>query len=182
MLQLVSDSYTIAMSQLELAGDFSNDSAMQAAFDGASSAFAQPPSSDLRRAFWYHPGLLSYGNVTIKTLLPGTLEASTCAAVCASDDECATFAFSYLERLCFLLSTAHLNFCDPDGSETCAERSDGLLAELAHVSDCKYCVFYRSDSAAMYCASNSNQCATLREYHQCLQDKGCGEDANDWKV
>jgi len=184
MLQMVADAYTIAMSQLELGrlDDLSEDAAMVAAFDGAGAAYALPPPSDEARAYWHHPGLLSYGNVTVKTVVPSTREASTCAALCASDEECATFAFSALERLCFLFSDAALSFCDPTRSGTCLEKSDELLARLALVSACRYCTFFRADSEALYCGSNSIRCTTLREYSLCLQGKGCGESAKDRQV
>lgn len=185
-LRLVADAYTVGMSQLELAGDF-RGGALQSAFDAASAASAHGRTSDrpLNRAFWRHPGLLAYGTVApIKTgdVIPSTREASSCAALCVNDLECTTFAFSFLERLCFLLSDAQLTLCDPEVSTSCSTKSNALLDQLSVISRCRYCVFYQEDASSLYCASTSNRCATLREYNQCLDKNTCGESDKDFQV
>ena len=118
MLILVADAYAAGMSQLEFAGNFGNNAQLQAAFNAASTASAQSMYSKNPRAFWHHPGMLPYGNVTIKTVIPSTREASTCAALCSNDAECLTFAYSFLERLCFLFTDAQMNLCDPEVSDS----------------------------------------------------------------
>jgi cysteine-rich repeat protein len=177
-LRLVADAYTVAMSQLELAGNFGNWPELQAAFAGASSAFARKLSGQ-DRAFWHHTGLLTYGRVAIKTVISSTREASTCAALCSSDSECSTFAFSFLERLCFLMKDAQLHLCDPDTSSSCREKSSLLLDQVSRSARCRYCVFYQEDSTLLYCASNSDRCSTLREYNECLHRGGCGNSKTD---
>ena len=179
LLRLLADAYTIAMSEMEFAGDFSG--VLQAAFNGASSASAQPLSAQ-SRAFWHQPGLLSYGNVTIKSVISSTREASTCAALCSNDPDCSTFAFSFLERLCFLLSNAELTMCDPEVSTTCSEKNNELLTQVSVISRCRYCVFYYEDVESLYCASSADRCSALREYHQCMHKSGCGESEKDYQV
>ena len=178
MLRLVADAYTVAMSQLEFSVTFGSWPELQAAFAGASSAFARPLSGQ-DRAFWHHPGLLTHGRVTIKAVISSTREASTCAALCSSDSECSTFAFSFLERLCFLMREAQLHLCDPESSPSCREKNSMLLDQVSRSARCRYCVFYQEDTALLYCASNSDRCSTLREYNECLHRGGCGDSKTD---
>ena len=183
MLGLVAEAYTKGMLQLERAGDFGGG-ALLPAFDAASTASARGRSSAsfMDRAFWHHPGLKTYGNVTIKMVISSTREASTCAALCVNDPECTTFAFSFLERLCFLLSDVELALCDPQISTSCSAKNNALLAQVSIISRCRYCIFYQEDSSLLYCASTSNRCSTLREYNQCLEKSGCGESVKNFQV
>ena len=123
-----------------------------------------------------------YGNVTIKTVKPSTREASTCAALCSNDAECLTFAYSFLERLCFLLTDAQLSLCDPEVSDSCSIKSNSLLEQVSQISRCRYCVFYHEDISDLYCAATSDRCANLREYNQCLLMNGCGQADKDFQV
>ena len=135
LLRLVANAYTIAMSQLELAGSYPM---LQDAFDGASLATVHSMFAEHSRAFYKHAGLLSYGSIKIKTVIHSTLEASTCAALCVNDAECSTFAFSFLERLCFILTDAQLSLCNSSMSAACLERNSELRDQLSQISRCRH--------------------------------------------
>ena len=92
-------------------------------------------------------GMLTHGHVTIKAVVSRTREAATCAALCARDSGCTSFAFSFLERQCFLLSDAQLAACDPAESPACSDTSSALQRQLSSFARCHFCEFFEEDNS-----------------------------------
>ena len=93
-------------------------------------------------------GMLTHGHVTIRAVVPRTREAAPCAALCARDSGCTSFAFSFLERQCFLLSDAQLAACDPAESPACSDTSSALQRQLSSFARCHFCEFFEEDTGA----------------------------------
>ena len=87
----------------------------------------------------------AHGEAEITRVISGTREANTCAEKCASEDGCFTFAFSFIERRCILMSDAQLFACDPEDSESasCSHKSRTLLDQISRVARCRLCEFYQ---------------------------------------
>jgi hypothetical protein len=105
------------------------------------------------RTCWQHvikdtvTGMLAHGHVIIKAVVPRTREAAMCAALCARDFGCTSFAFSFLERQCFLLSHAQLATCDPSESPACSDTSSALQRQLSSFARCLFCEFFEEDTS-----------------------------------
>ena len=98
-----------------------------------------------QRAAGAGAGWLTHGHVTVKTVVR-TREAATCAALCAARDSgCTSFAFSFLERQCFLLSEAKLAVC-PAAAPACSDTSSALQRHLSTFARCRFCVFFEEDT------------------------------------
>ena len=120
------------------------------------------------RTCWRHPegtvsGMLTHGHVTIKAVVPRTREAATCAAFCARDSGCTSFAFSFLERQCFLLSEAQLAACDPAESPACSDTSSALQRQLSSLARCHFCEFFEEDTSSLLSIKSQE------EQHVCIE-------------
>ena len=100
-----------------------------------------------QRATGAGPGWLTHGHVTVKSVVPRTREAATCAELCGADWGCTSFAFSFLERQCFLLSEARLAVC-PVASPACSDTSSALQRHLSTFARCRFCVFFEEDTSS----------------------------------
>jgi hypothetical protein len=184
-------SYEGILNQPSLVYELRRNSCVKARHQGADSDVADMPVP----AFWQYSQGLTYGQVTqVSCVATQIREASTCAALCSKDAICSSFAFSFIERVCFLLGDARLSMCDPQqdkDSASCSAKNKDLLDQLSATSSAvpssssSSCSSIVSASTRSPQPSSSPQCRHCVFYQQDLiDDEGpyyCGNSPSEAK-